>query len=493
MAVSMKIGNETFYDHVDQELKDSFMRNAIASAQDSLRGKKIRATTEDESFGDWEEWREAGAEIRRHTLENLDYYLHKLSENVAERGGHVFFAKTAEEANRYIEEVIRQKEAKNIVKTKSMVTEEISLNETLEAMGCDVLETDLGEYILQIDEDRPSHIIAPSLHKNKEQIRDTYREKIGYEGSENPAELTAYTRKVLREKFLRAEVGITGCNFAVADSGTVTLVTNEGNANMATTLPETQISVMGMERIVPSWEDLDVLVSLLCRSAVGQKLSTYVTAVTPDVDEGAVDAPKDFHLVILDGGRSRALGTEFQEALHCIRCAACVNVCPVYRHIGGHAYGSIYQGPIGAVLSPILGGYEEYGELPYASSLCGACTEACPVKIPLHELLIRHRERMVEGEGKTAASEKMAMKGFGMAASSPSLYQIAVKSAPTVTKPITKEGSIPKGPGPMKPWTQIRDFPAPSKENFRKWFAEHRKGGGADDERNDSKPGSVSE
>ncbi|MFZ3579717.1 LutB/LldF family L-lactate oxidation iron-sulfur protein [Virgibacillus sp. DJP39] len=471
--MAMKIGNENFYDHVDQELKDTFMRNAIATAQDSLRGKKIQATTGDESLGDWEEWRNAGEEIRRHTLENLDYYLNQLSENIAERGGHVFFAETAEEANRYIHDVIEEKNAKNIVKTKSMVTEEISLNEMLEEMGCDVLETDLGEYILQIDDDKPSHFVAPSLHKNKEQIRDTYRDKIDYQGTENPEELTAYTRKILREKFLQADVGITGCNFAVADSGTVTLVTNEGNANMVTTLPETQISVMGMERIVPTWEDLDVIVSLLCRSAVGQNLSTYVTAVSPEVEEGSVDVPKDFHLVILDGGRSNALGTEFQDALHCIRCAACVNVCPVYRQIGGHAYGSIYQGPIGAVLSPILAGYEDHEELPFASSLCGACTEACPVNIPLHELLIRHRERIVQGKGKVSAGENLAMKGFGMVASTNTLYKIAMKSAPILTTPFMKEGSISKGSGPLKDWTNSRDFPVPSKKSFRKWFDHH--------------------
>ncbi|WP_243354995.1 LutB/LldF family L-lactate oxidation iron-sulfur protein [Bacillus litorisediminis] len=484
--MSIKIGDKTFYDHVEQELKNTFMRNAIASAQDSLRSRKIQATTGDADFGDWEEWRKAGEEIRKFTLENLDYYLEQLSEKVAERGGHVYFAETAEDANHYIESVITQKNAKTVVKTKSMVTEEIGLNEVLENIGCEVIETDLGEYILQIDEDRPSHIIAPALHKNKEQVRDTYRKKIGYEGTENPAELTAYTRKVLRDKFLQADVGITGCNFAVAESGTVTLITNEGNANMVTTLPKTQISVMGMERIVPTWSDLDVLVGLLCRSAVGQKLSTYVTAVSPNVEQDAVDAPNEFHLVILDGGRSKALGTEFQEALHCIRCAACVNVCPVYRHIGGHAYGSIYQGPIGAVLSPILGGYKEYEELPYASSLCGACTEACPVKIPLHELLIRHRERIVAGEGNVGFGEKFLMKWFGMFVSSPSLFQTAVKSAPVVTKSLEREGIISKGPGPLKAWTESRDFPAPSKENFRKWFDSRRQGEDVHDQRNDS-------
>src|SRR5690625_531064 len=474
--MSIKIGNLPFKEHVSQELKDSFMRDAIAAAQDNLRGNKIAATSEDDDLGDWEEWRKAGEEIRRHTLENLDYYLHQLSENVAARGGHVFFAETKEEANEYIKKVMQEKEATRVVKTKSMVTEEISLNDMLEDMGCEVLETDLGEYILQIDEDRPSHIIAPSLHKNKEQIRDTYREKIGYDGTESPEELTSYTREVLREKFLQAEVGITGCNFAVANSGSVSIVTNEGNANMVTTLPETQITVMGMERIVPTWDDLDVLVSLLCRSAVGQNLSTYVTTVSPEMESDAIDGPKDFHLVILDGGRSRALGTEFQEALHCIRCAACVNVCPVYRHIGGHAYGSIYQGPIGAVLSPILEGYDEYGELPYASSLCGACTEACPVNIPLHELLVRHRERMVQGEGEVNQGEKLAMKGYGTLSHAPALYNLAIKSAKTTVGSFGKDGNITSGIGPLKEWTNNRDLPSPDKMNFRKWFEDHKMG-----------------
>lgn len=475
--MSIKIGNLPFKEHVDQEVQDSFMRGAIAAAQDSLRGNKLQATVDDDALGDWEAWREAGAEIRKHTLDNLDYYLHQLSERIAERGGHVYFAETREEANEYIKHVVKQKAATKVVKTKSMVTEEIGLNGMLEDIGCNVLETDLGEYILQIDEDRPSHFVAPSLHKNKEQIRDTYKEKIGYTGTEDPSELTSYTRKVLREQFLEAEVGIMGCNFAVANSGSIALVTNEGNANMVTALPETQIAVMGMERIVPTWEDLDVLVTLLCRSAVGQKLSTYVTVVAPDVALDGVDVPKDFHLVILDGGRSKALGTEFQEALHCIRCAACVNVCPVYRHIGGHAYGSIYQGPIGAVLSPILEDYDVYGDLPYASSLCAACTEACPVKIPLHELLVRHRERMVDGEGDVKTSEKLAMKGYGSLISMPSLYELALHAGKTTAQPLAKDGKITKGIGPLKDWTDIRDFPAPSKMNFRKWFKAHNTGG----------------
>ncbi|WP_100488220.1 LutB/LldF family L-lactate oxidation iron-sulfur protein [Sporolactobacillus pectinivorans] len=471
--MSMKVGNQPFFEGVDEAIHNSFMVNAVSSAQDGLRDKKLRATVGDETLGDWENWRNAGEEIRSFTLNHLDYYLKQLSDNFSARGGHVYFAQTAEEARDYIKKVVRDKKAKNIVKAKSMVTEEISLNEALEEEGCNVLETDLAEFILQVDKDRPSHIVVPSVHKNRQQVRDSFK-KLGYTGSDDPKELAGFARKTLRSQFLKADVGITGCNFAVADTGSICLVTNEGNANMVTTFPETQITVMGMERLVPSWKELDILVTLLCRSSVGQRLTTYVTDITPGGQLDTVDSPKDFHLVIVDAGRSNALGTEFQPALHCIRCAACLNVCPVYRHIGGHAYGSIYPGPIGAVLSPILGGYKEYGKLPYASSLCAACTEACPVKIPLHQLLIKHRRKYVEGGGNPPVGEKIAMKGFGIGASSPFMFKVGMKTAPILLKPLVDNGAIEKGPGPMRPWTHGRDLPAPSSENFRAWFKKHK-------------------
>ncbi|RYL94782.1 iron-sulfur cluster-binding protein [Sporolactobacillus sp. THM7-4] len=472
--MTIKIGNRPFFERVDEAIHDSFMVNAVSSAQDGLRDRKLQATVGDHTLGDWEIWRNAGEEIRSHTLNHLDFYLKKLSDQFAARGGHVFFAQTAEEARDYVKRIVKEKKAKNIVKAKSMVTEEIGLNDALKEEGCDVLETDLAEFILQTDRDKPSHIVVPSVHKNREQIRNAFR-KLGYTGSDEPKELAGFARKTLRSKFLNADVGITGCNFAVADTGSICLVTNEGNANMVTTFPKTQITVMGMERLVPSWKELDILVTLLCRSSVGQRLTTYVTDITPGDQSETVDSPKDFHLVIVDAGRSKALGTEFQSALHCIRCAACINVCPVYRHIGGHAYGSIYPGPIGAVLSPILGGYKEYGKLPYASSLCAACTEACPVRIPLHELLIKHRQKYVEGGGKPPAGEKIAMKGFGIGASSPFLFKAGMKIAPIILKPLVHDGAITKGPGPMKPWTGGRDLPAPSKENFREWFKNRKK------------------
>lgn len=473
--MATKLEGNSFKNRVERELEKSFMRGAVASGQDRLKSFRLVAA---EEIGNWEEWRSHGEEIRKHVLENLDYYLNQLSENVAKRGGHVFFAQTAEDARNYITEVIKKKNAKKIVKSKSMMTEEIELNACLEKTGCQVIETDLGEYILQLDNhDRPSHIIAPAIHKNKEQVRDIFAEKLGYENTEKPEELTAHARKMLRPEYLTADVGITGCNFAIAETGSITIVTNEGNADLSTSLPKTQITVMGMERIVPTFEELDILVTLLTRSAVGQKLSSYVTVLTGPREEGDVDGPEDFHLVIVDNGRSDILGSEFQPILQCIRCAACVNVCPVYRHIGGHSYDSVYSGPIGAVLSPLLFGYDKYKELPYASTLCGACTEACPVKIPLHELLHKHRQVIVEKEGLAPISEKLLMKAFGFGAASSFAYKIGSKVAPAAMNPYTDGEKISKGPGPLKAWTEIRDFPAPNKERFRDWFKNRDKGG----------------
>lgn len=476
MAIKTKFAEEKFKVRVGSKMQDSFMRGAVASATDTINGRKNQLTAE---MGNWEDWRNHGEEIRQHVLENLDYYLQQLSENVAKRGGHVYFAATDEDATKYIQDVVKKKNAKKVIKAKSMVTEEISLNHKLEEIGCEVIESDLGEYILQLDDcEPPSHIVVPTLHKNKEQMREVFEKKLGYKGSSQPEELAACARKVLREKFLEAEVGVIGCNFAIAETGSTTLVTNEGNADLVSNLPKTQIVCMGMERIVPTFEEMEVLVGLLTRSAVGQKLTSYVTNLTGPRHEGDVDGPEEFHLVIVDNGRSKILGTEFQSVLQCIRCAACINNCPVYRHIGGHAYGSIYPGPIGIVLTPLLDGYEGNKELPYACTLCGACDEVCPVKIPLHELVRKHRQIIVEKEGKAPFSEKMMMKAFGIGTSNSSLYGMASKMAHNVVKPLTSGGKITKGIGPMKEWTDYKDMPIPNKERFRDWFKKHKQSKG---------------
>ena len=470
--MGIRIGNPSFETRVQEGIENDFMLNSVASAQGRFRDRRGAAA---EELGNWEDWRSLGEEIRSHTLENIDYYLQQLSDNVSKRGGHVFFAATAEDANNYIKEVVKRKNGKKVVKSKSMVTEEIGLNKALEEAGTEVIETDLGEWILQLEGDVPSHIVTPALHLNRDQIKETFTNKRGYDKSNTPEELGLFARQELRKDFLSADIGITGCNFAVAESGAVTFVTNEGNARLATTLPDTQISVMGLERIVPTWEELDILVSLLTRSAVGQKLTSYITGITGTRLAGEIDGPEEYHLVIVDNGRSKILGTEFQSALHCIRCAACINVCPVYRHIGGHAYGSIYPGPIGAVLTPLLDGYENHKELPHASTLCGACTDVCPVKIPLHEQLIRHREIMVE-KNMAPTGEKIAMNGFVKWSTHPAAYKLSSKLARTALKPWTKDETITNGPGPLKNWTAQRDFPAPSQQTFRSWFKERQKG-----------------
>lgn len=471
--MAMKISKQKFNDRLSTNLEDDFMRGAVSSAQQRFQTRRSDAIAP----LDWEEWRNHGEEIRQHVLENLDYYLFELSENVAARGGNVFFAKTAQEANDYITNIAKEKQAKKIVKAKSMVTEEINLNMHLEQLGCEVIETDLGEYILQLDDhDPPSHIVTPALHKNKEQIREIFANKIGYSASSQPEELAQHARQVLRNDYLTADIGITGCNFAVAETGSICLVTNEGNADLVTALPKTQISVMGMERLVPTFEEMEVLVGMLTRSAVGQKLTSYITVLTGTRDEYELDGPEEFHLVVVDNGRSSILGGEFQSILQCIRCAACINACPVYRHVGGHTYGSIYSGPIGAVLSPLLGGYEDYKELPYASTLCGACTDVCPVKIPLHQLLHKHREVIVEREGRAPISESLLMQAFGMGTSSQAIYRFGSKIASTAMKPFSSDEKISKGPGMLKNWTDIRDLPTPKKERFRDWFEVHQKG-----------------
>ncbi len=465
--MSMKTSKLKFKERIKVQMKDDFMRESVANAQTRMYTNRQIAA---DKLGNWEQWREMGMDIRDHVLENLDYYLHQLSENVKNNGGQVFFARTASDATNYVESIIKAKNAKKVVKSKSMVTEEINLNQIIERNGCEVIETDLGEYILQVDDcDPPSHIVVPALHKNRYQIRDIFKDKIGYEGSEDPEELTRYVRDYIRHDFLQADIGITGCNFAVAESGTVTLVTNEGNARLATSLPKTHIAVMGMERIVPTFEELDIVISLLCRSAVGIPLTGYVTALTGPREEENLDGPEEFHLVIVDNGRSDILGSEFRDILRCVRCAACVNTCPAYRHIGGQSYGSIYSGPIGAVLSPLLGGYDDFKDLPYACSLCRACHDVCPVKIPLSDLLLKHRQKMGE-EKITPLAERAAVGAFNIINAHPLLWDKTVKIGATVASGLIRNGKLPLQMGAISEWTKARDLPQPDGQSFRSWF-----------------------
>ena len=464
--MSLKTSNLPFKQRVEHEVHNLIMRKAVVKAQETIGANRQRMVDE---LGHWEEWRDLAKQIRNHVLANLDAYLYQLSEKVLANGGHVYFAETAEQAAEYIRQVALAKKAKKIVKSKSMVTEEIGLNDVLQKEGMQVIETDLGEYLLQISGDKPSHIVVPAIHKDRHQIRKDLHEKLGYQGEETPENMTRFVRQRIRQDFLEADIGISGCNFAVAETGSCCLVTNEGNLRLATTLPKTHIAVMGMERIAPTFKEVDVLITMLARSAVGAKLTGYNTWLTGPRLAGETDGPEDFPLVIVDNGRSDILASEFKEVLRCIRCGACLNTCPAYRQIGGHGYGSIYPGPIGAVISPLLGGYDEFKELPYACSLCNACNSVCPVRIPLAQLINRHREKMVE-LGKTPKLEQLSIFGFTTANAHPYLWKTGVNLGAKFLAKFIKQGKSPVAFGALAEWTKARDLPQADGESFRQWF-----------------------
>ncbi|TKY83986.1 LutB/LldF family L-lactate oxidation iron-sulfur protein [Pectobacterium polonicum] len=468
--MSLKTSNVKFKDRIQTQIHDPIMRKAVANAQERIGANRQKMVDE---LGHWEAWRDHAAQIREHVLNNLDAYLYQLSEKVTANGGNVYFAKTKEDATRYILQVAQANHAKKVVKAKSMVTEEIGMNHVLQQAGIEVIETDLGEYILQLDQDPPSHVVVPAIHKDRYQIRKVLHEKLGYDGPETPEAMTLFIRKKIREDFLSAEVGVTGCNFAVAETGSVCLVTNEGNARMCTTLPKTHIAVMGMERIAPTFEEVDVLITMLARSAVGARLTGYNTWLTGPREAGHVDGPQEFHLVIVDNGRSQILGSAFRDILRCIRCGACINTCPAYRHIGGHGYGSIYPGPIGAVISPLLGGYQDFKELPYACSLCTACDTVCPVRIPLSSLILKHRRVMAES-GITPKAEQRVTKLFSYVNSHPRLWKVGMIAGAHAAGWFIKNGKTPIEIGAIGEWTEARDLPDADGESFRSWFKKHQ-------------------
>ncbi len=452
----------------DLALNDEFLRKAVKFTTERLRAGKKNAA---EDHGNWDDWRERGRQIRLHTIANLDYYLNLFADNARANGVHVHFADTAAEAVKISLDIARHAQAKTVVKSKSMVTEELHLNQALASIGVEAIETDLGEYIIQLANETPSHIIIPAIHKNRYQIADLLSKEAGETLAPDTQILAGFVRKKLREKFLEADIGMTGCNFAIAETGSMVLFENEGNARMVTTVPKTQITLMGMERIIPSWEDLEVMATLLPRSATGQKLTVYMSGITGPKRSADADGPDEMHIVIVDNGRSLQLGDpEFQELLNCIRCGACLNACPVYRHIGGHAYGGTYSGPIGAVLTPALKkNVAEWDDIANASSLCGACYEACPVKIPLHEMLIYLRRRKVEaGEGKLL--EGLGMKGFATALKSSGRFKTVLKLGKLGQKLVARNGEIRLKAGPLKGWNSYRITPSLPKQSFRdKW------------------------
>jgi L-lactate dehydrogenase complex protein LldF len=430
------------------KLGDARVQAAIDLSTDRLRSHRLDGWA---GLDDVELLRERAHAIRMEVIDDLDGHVARFTEALEARGGTVFFARTAEDASRYIAEVCRRRGAKLAAKSKSMATEEIGLNDALTAVGVRPVETDLGEYILQLAGEHPVHIVAPAIEKTAVEVAELFSR---VSGREVPAELEVLTRTaraLLRESFLQADVGVTGANFGVSSTGSICLVTNEGNARMVSSIPPVHIALMGMERLVPTTADLAVLLKLLARSGTGQKLTVYTTLITGPRRAGEEDGPEELHVVILDNGRTNLLRGRYREMLACIRCGACLNVCPVYRKTGGAAYGPVYSGPMGAVLLPLLVGLEQAPSLPHASSLCGACTEACPVKIPLHELLLDLRRDLVD-EGVASRFERLAFTLWSLAWSSVLGYRITTRLARLV-QPMA--GLV----GPGRGWAVGRTLP----------------------------------
>src|SRR5215204_4430212 len=388
------LSSETFRENAKAALADVHLRGALKNAT-SLFGERRRAAAA--SVPNWEDLRSQARAIKDEVLSHLDRYLETFAANAEKRGAVVHWARDAAEANEIITGLARERNARTIVKSKSMTTEETHLNAALEAAGMQVVETDLGEYIIQLAGEPPSHIIAPAIHKTRRQIGELFTAELGMPPTDDISQMTSTARATLRDRFAAADVGISGVNFAIAETGTIVIVENEGNIRLTTSLPRVHIAVMGIEKVLPRFADLDVFLKLLPRSGTGQRLTTYQSFITGTKRQPGDEGPEALHIVLLDNGRSRMLAHPVtRQSLACIRCGACLNACPVYQQVGGHAYGSVYQGPIGAVITPQLMGIEKTSQLPYASSLCGACREVCPVKIDIPRLLLHLRSEITE-------------------------------------------------------------------------------------------------
>lgn len=438
---------------------DRTLGGRVARAVDRFAGHRLDGLGE---LVDPDGLRHAARANRQAVLADLPALAERFAANVEAAGGHVHWAATAESARAYVQEVCRSHDARVVVKSKSMATEEIGLNEALEGDGLEVVETDLGEWIIQLAEQAPSHIIAPAIHHDRVSIAELFAAHGRTETGDEPTRLNAYAREQLRAKFLAADVGISGGNLGVAATGTIVLVSNEGNARLSTGLPRVHVAVVGIERLVADWDQADLLLSLLVRSATGQRLSSYTSFITgpsADTDGG----PEELHVVLLDAGRSSLLGTEDHEMLGCIRCGACLNACPVYRQVGGHAYGWVYPGPMGAVLTPLLaGGHDGAADLPKASTLCAACMDACPVEIPLQDMLLSLRRRRID-DGHGATGEAAAWAAWAAAWSRPAVYRATTKAA-TFGRFLGRHAAALPGAGR---WSDGRTVPLPAATRFR--------------------------
>ena len=484
--MSVRVGKtaiaEDFPAAAKEALQNDQLRANVRRATDTIRNKRALRV---EEMPDWQQLRDSASSIKQHTLAHLDFYLTEFEKNCTAAGGTVHWARDADEANAIAVRLIREfggPGPQDVIKVKTMTSDEIQMNAALEAARITPIETDLADMIVQLGNDEPSHIVVPALHKNRFEIRDIFRDKMDKpELTEQPEDLTAAARAYLRERFLRTKIGISGANFAIAETGSVCVVESEGNGRMCVTLPEVLITLVGIEKVIPTFADLEVFLQTLPRSATGERMNPYNSLWT-GVAGG--DGPQAFHVILLDNGRTKLLHDELErETLQCIRCGACLNACPVYRETGGHAYGSIYSGPIGAILSPQLQSMEHSRSLPYASTLCGACYEVCPVKINIPEVLIHLRGKVVREDQKTLSgklsAENLAMQAAANIFLSHRRYEAAQRLARVGQNLFKRDGQLTDLPGMAGAWTRSRDLRPIPKQSFRDWWKSREKNGGA--------------
>jgi len=446
---------------------DERLKAAVSTAtQKQYTGRQLKLL----ELPDSDALRTLAGEIKQHTLDNLDYYIVQLQESIEKSGGNIHFASTGAEARQIILDIAKSSGAKTCVKSKSMASEEIELTHALEAMGLETVETDLGEFILQIGHEKPSHLVAPIVHKDLRSIATLFSEYFKTPYDDDPTSLTMRARQYLRERFRRADLGITGGNFLVADAGKICVVENEGNARLGMTVPRVLVSLVGIEKLVPRMADLSVMLKLLARSATGQSMTVYTSIFGGPRAIGEQDGPEEFHLVLMDNGRTEILASEYRETLRCIRCGACLNACPVYRKIGGHSYGSVYPGPIGALITPLFQGLGNFKDLPQASSLCGACYEACPVKINIPQHLINMRRDIVN-QRLVGRIERAVYRLWAWGMKFPLLYYlIGMGQKWDLRRRAKKTGWVQKLPKIASGWTQVRDMPAPAPRTFHQMW-----------------------